>query len=79
MKHSIFVTVEEFKANGGTMKSSMALYKQTEYLTYELVGWYNFDVQTFLPYTIIISQSDRTFQLDTENVYVKIQCTPIYE
>ena len=79
MKHSIFVTVDEFKANGGTMSSDRRLYKQTEYLTYEPIGWYNFDVQTFVPYTIVVSQSNRTIQLDTEMVYVKVECTPIYK
>ncbi len=83
MKHSIFVTVEEFVANGGTLSTESAayrqLYKQTEYLTYEPLGWYDLSVQTYLPYSVIVSQRNRTFQMDVESVFVEIECQPIYK
>lgn len=79
MKHSIFVSIHEFLFNGGTLTHERELYKETEYGTYEPIGWYHETVQVSNPFVIIVSQHNRTFQYAAELTYVEVECTPIYK
>ncbi len=79
MKHSIFVSIHEFVFNGGILTQERQLFKETEYGTYEPLGWYSETGQCANPFVIVISQHNRTFQYNTELAFVEVECTPIYK
>lgn len=75
MDKMIFVTVEEFLANGGVLDTDRALFSENDFL-----GYYDstFDKEHF-ENMIRIKKANGTFPAYPMLTYVKIYCTPIYK
>lgn len=77
MQHSIFVTVEEFTANGGIIESGRNLFRDSE-----LVGWYDYAndfVNLPKDEFISVTQHGKYFPAYTNSIQVEIEVTPIYK
>lgn len=80
MKHSIYITIEEFLANGGILKNDRGLFMPKSDAQLHPIGWYDEDIQaTAQEGTLIVSKTDRTFQTDPSIVFVEVQVNVIYK
>lgn len=75
MTHTIFVTVFEFLNNGGILEPYRAIYNEK----FVEIGWFLSEIQTeWNNDIIIIKNNNRSFAMDTNNVFVEIEVKPVY-
>lgn len=74
MKHTIFVTVEEFLNNGGILNNGRSIYNED----FKEIGWFDSSIQICSAPAIVVTNSSRSFQFLTNLVFVEIICSPIY-
>lgn len=84
--HSIFVTVEEFLANGGTLVDGKGLFTQLSVsngddrsVMFKQIGWHDASAEPASEGMVTVYKSDRTFITNNFLVYVSIWVTPIYK
>ena len=84
--HTIFVTLEEFLANGGTLIDGKGLF--TSVITakgddrgaiFKQIGWYDAFTEPAAEGMVVVSKTNRTFHMNTFLVYVAIEAKPIYK
>jgi len=83
--HTIFVTLEEFLANGGTLIDGKGFFlpvitaKGSDVGNiYKKIGWFDAFTEASPEGMVTVSTSDRTYAMNTFLVYVAIEVTPIY-
>jgi hypothetical protein len=84
--HQIFVTLEDFLANGGTLNDGKGLFTLVKPCTYydtgsiyKNIGWYDAFTKPAPEGMVTVATSDRTYHMETCMVYVAIEATPIYK
>jgi hypothetical protein len=84
MTYSIFVSLEEFLANGGVLKAGRELFQVSSSAGASpipiQVGWFDENLQTQLNghSLIMIKNHSWAYPTGKELVFVKCNCTPIY-
>lgn len=78
MDHQLFVTVAEFIANGGVLKTERNLYYSNGN-AFSYAGWYESENQERASEgTTIVTNLQRSWEAINELIYVSVNATPIY-